>query len=56
MSFYRQDDCENWKWSKSNKFVPSEPCQGTDILGGVWTNKPDELKRSNTDEERNNKM
>lgn len=45
MSFYRQDDCDGWKWSEVSKFEPSKPCQETDILGGVWTYKPDELDR-----------
>lgn len=39
MSFYRQDDCENWKWSKVSKSLPSNPVKETDILGG---NKSDE--------------
>lgn len=47
MSFYRQDDCDGWKWSKVSKFEPSEPCQETDILGGVWTYKSDELDKEN---------
>ena len=45
MSFYRQDDCENWPWDKNAEFVPSKPCRETDILGGVYTNKPDELEK-----------
>lgn len=48
MSFYRQDDCDGWKWNKVSKFEPSEPCQETDILGGVWIYKSDETKESET--------
>ena len=47
MSFYRQDDCENWPWIKIGEFVPSIPCQETDTLGGVYTNKPDETEEDN---------
>lgn len=50
MSFYHQDDCENWQWSKISKFEPGKPCRETDILGGVWTYKPDEgVNRMNND-------
>lgn len=44
MSFYRQDDCENWKWNKVSKSLPSNPVKETDILGGVYTLEPTELK------------
>lgn len=47
MSFYRQEDCENWPWDKGSKFVSSTPCQETDTLGGVYTNKLDEAEEDN---------
>ena len=46
MSFYRQDDCENWKWSKVSKSVPSKPVKETDVSGFVYTNKPDEVTKN----------
>lgn len=46
MSFYHQEDCENWPCDKVSKFVPSTPCQETDTLGGVYTNKPDDAKEN----------
>lgn len=45
MSFYRQDDCENWKWSKISKPLPSNPVKGTDILGGVYTLESNKLEK-----------
>ena len=31
--------------NSGDEFVPEKPCQETDILGGVYTLKPDELPR-----------
>lgn len=44
MSFYHQEDCDNWKWSKNSKLEPVKPCQETDILGGTYTLEPDKIK------------
>lgn len=40
MSFYHQDDCDGWKWSKVSKFEPSKPSWERDDLGFTYTNKP----------------
>lgn len=45
MSFYRQDDCENWKWSKVGKLNPSKPSKEIDVLWVSYSNKPDELDK-----------
>lgn len=49
MSFYRQDDCDGWKWSKVSKFESSKSSQETDDLKFTYTNKPDGAKKNMTD-------
>ena len=44
MSFYHQDDCEGWKWSKNSKLEPSKPISETDLSGSTYTVGPDKIK------------
>lgn len=44
MSFYHQDDCENWKWSKNSKLEPSKPISETDLFGSTYTVEYDSIK------------
>lgn len=44
MSFYHQEDCDNWKWSKNSKLEPSKPISETDLSGSTYTIEPDKIK------------